>query len=928
MKHYTEIKKLFCLSFLLLVFKVGGNAAGFERLDNESGLSNSRISSIFQDRRLNVWIATDNGLNRYNGNRVVAYRHSEQDVHSLLQNMCSVIFETGSGMLLIGTENGIQQYDFEKDHFVTIPMLDLNGDTVKGSIFSISESPDGTVYVSAYQDGVFRTAGGVFQRIPQFELPGETRTIYFDRTGRMWLTDRNGNVFLDGNCLCRLPGVNSICESGSGTLYLSTNWNGCFRYDGISGQIVPVQGTEFKICAIRPAPGDGLFICTDGDGLLVYDGPDGNVRPADICIYDYDFFKSKVMDAFVDEYGNTWVAVYWKGIEICPADSSDFGYIGHRSATMNSIGTNCVTAICDGSGDSMLWVGTDQSGLYSLSIESGKSAHYSSDVIKGMPRTIRSLLQDGSGNLWIGSQFGGLFMFDARSNVVRSLADLTGQGHSIPAIMDIVQDEPGNIWAASNGKGIFRLSNSNGQWQLDSPVTVSNGYTCSLSVLERWLLVGTANGLELYCLDHDSVAASERFLDKTTIYDMCQSPYGTVWASTNDGIFEIGLDDSSPVLLKRVSSDQGLSELQLYSLSFDANDCIWAGTDNGIFCVDVYSDTVSVAHFNQSDGLHNTEFSTRAILRFGDRLVMGGTNGIVFFNPGLVRNQDYSHQASPVLRICDVYMDGQSLSVGQKVSETVVMESSCMEDGVLRLPHSMRSFSLVLSGMNPCTDDFEYSYRIDGNSWARMPRGQNCIHFDNLPFGRHRMEFSSNAHDSMCRLTVLCMRPWYWSVMAIAVYFLVLVVLGIFLAVAKRQRAKDEAAKQSLKKEVERVRNIRRTEELDVDSPDDAFMKRVMKCINENISNPDLNVEMIAQQVGVSRVHLYRRLKDITDMAPLDFLKTVRIREAARLLKEKNYDITQVSVAVGFKHLSTFSSTFKFQYGVSPSDYCNNRTNR
>lgn len=111
-------------------------------------------------------------------------------------------------------------------------------------------------------------------------------------------------------------------------------------------------------------------------------------------------------------------------------------------------------------------------------------------------------------------------------------------------------------------------------------------------------------------------------------------------------------------------------------------------------------------------------------------------------------------------------------------------------------------------------------------------------------------------------------------------------------------------------------------EKVEVESPDEHLMRRVMKCINENMDNPDLSVEMIADKVGISRVHFYRKMKDLTGQSPRDYLKYVRLKEAARLIKEKkNMDITGVSIAVGFKTLSGFSNNFKALYGKSPSEY-------
>lgn len=115
-------------------------------------------------------------------------------------------------------------------------------------------------------------------------------------------------------------------------------------------------------------------------------------------------------------------------------------------------------------------------------------------------------------------------------------------------------------------------------------------------------------------------------------------------------------------------------------------------------------------------------------------------------------------------------------------------------------------------------------------------------------------------------------------------------------------------------------------EKIELTSPDERLMERLMKVINENISNPDLNVEFISDKVGISRVHLHRRLKEMTSLTPRDFIRNIRLSQAAKLLSDKHLDITDVSVATGFKSVSTFSTCFKTYYGMTPTEYMRKNT--
>lgn len=102
---------------------------------------------------------------------------------------------------------------------------------------------------------------------------------------------------------------------------------------------------------------------------------------------------------------------------------------------------------------------------------------------------------------------------------------------------------------------------------------------------------------------------------------------------------------------------------------------------------------------------------------------------------------------------------------------------------------------------------------------------------------------------------------------------------------------------------------------------DKTLMDRVMKVVNENLSNPMLSVDLVAREVGMSRTQLYRRMKNITGLPASDFIRNLRLRQAARLLKKKELTITQVAYMVGFTSQTHFSTMFKKLYGVSPTEF-------
>ena len=115
-------------------------------------------------------------------------------------------------------------------------------------------------------------------------------------------------------------------------------------------------------------------------------------------------------------------------------------------------------------------------------------------------------------------------------------------------------------------------------------------------------------------------------------------------------------------------------------------------------------------------------------------------------------------------------------------------------------------------------------------------------------------------------------------------------------------------------------------EKAEVKGNDELLMDRVMKVINDNLSDSDLTVDVITKEVGISRAQLHRKMKEMTGLSISEFIRNIRLEQAVRLLKEQKVNVTQVAYIVGFSNLAHFSTVFRKQFGVSPTDYIEQKT--
>lgn len=108
---------------------------------------------------------------------------------------------------------------------------------------------------------------------------------------------------------------------------------------------------------------------------------------------------------------------------------------------------------------------------------------------------------------------------------------------------------------------------------------------------------------------------------------------------------------------------------------------------------------------------------------------------------------------------------------------------------------------------------------------------------------------------------------------------------------------------------------------IDTVSADDRFMQKLFEIIEEHLSSPELNIELLCKEIGFSRANFYRKLKAITDLSPADLIKNKRLEIAARMLRETDMNVSEVSMQTGFSTPAYFAKVFRTVYGMSPTEW-------
>jgi ligand-binding sensor domain-containing protein/signal transduction histidine kinase/DNA-binding response OmpR family regulator len=113
-----------------------------------------------------------------------------------------------------------------------------------------------------------------------------------------------------------------------------------------------------------------------------------------------------------------------------------------------------------------------------------------------------------------------------------------------------------------------------------------------------------------------------------------------------------------------------------------------------------------------------------------------------------------------------------------------------------------------------------------------------------------------------------------------------------------------------------------------IKASEEKLLEKVHLLIEKNLANPELSVEMLSSEIGISRVHLHRKLKELTNLTTRDLIRSIRLKQAAGLMAVKGLSVSEVAFAVGFANVNSFSVAFKDQYGMSPTLYVENGLER
>lgn len=761
--------------------------------DNE--LSSSLINKVLYDSRGFLWIATEDGLNRFDGSRFDVFRNVPGDSTSLADNFVTELFEDKNGNLFVSTYAGVQIYDPVYDAF-TPNDKNFRDKPIPLSINAISQKRNGLLVIGGnYLVEAALTPSNSLRvaRLLQGDTVSEIRNIAIDNKDNVWFTTNRPGVnkvspkgeittYLDSPLA---PRAISIAIDANGTVYVGASKGALLTLKSGDQDFSKVADAGYPIMSILPVPGGDVLVGTDGDGLNLYDPVKQALLPLPFA--DNISKKLKVHALDIDEYGNLWIGAYQKGLFIVPAQNNAFSNLGPRNMHSQLIGEACVTAVLP-EDDGSLWVGTDNDGVYLVNPSRTDSRHFSTAA--DFPNVVNKLYVDSKDNLWAASYDKGVGTIDRATGKYHRLDMLTPKGRPIDRVFDIVDDGKGRMFIATMGSGLYVKEGQSRPRQYPTTDSYNPWITCmAYDSTTGKLYFGTYDGI--FEVNGERISHLLTGNIVTSIHIMPDS--SDIWVGTLQGLKK--LDKRS----NQISALDGpLSSTTVHAVENHGKN-LWVSTNSGLFSFDPASG--QLVNFTYTDGIQGNEFYKRASYAAEDgTLYFGGVNGITYFNPDDLTEFESPHQ----VRVNRFYVVGNEIKAGDFASGSdPVTTKAVFETDTFFLASSDVTFSLDFNVRDPFVHSAPtFLYSLDGGDWQETPRQNSAnfslgsrLSFSHLPAGTHELRLKAvdkGAESELRTVYISIAPPWYATVWAKILYLLVAVaiIVGILYYWRMRQRNK------------------------------------------------------------------------------------------------------------------------------------------
>ncbi len=884
---------LFALFFVYSIYSQGQTKRLF---DYNDGLSNSLINQVFQDHQGFIWVATEDGLNRFDGIKFVQFLHNSESESSLKANFVTALAKDKYGNLWVGQVNGLQVYSHENESFEEIKFY-INNERIYPFVSSIIESKNGDIWVSTSAYGLIkinspekrpRYSTRLNKQLCSFYL----ECLYQDKSGLLWIgSDNHGlnsyepksgkiqTYSVSGQDNYKIPGndISSICEDDQGNIYIGSISGGLIKINKQTNQIETIKSSNpnEKKLPVKHILFDSkkrLWVGTDGLGLKLLNTKTNLLESYSPRSSTFDFSRSKIHSIIEDNAGNIWLGVFQKGLYLIPESPEIFVQYGYRAFGDNSIGSSSVTAIAGE--QNSLWFGTDGDGIYHLNRATQKIDHilFQSNTGISEGNNVFSLFNSKGDFLWVGTYSDGLIRYNKRNGQTVFYENNPSDPQSLvnDKVSTIEKGIDGQLLIGTLGGGACRfdteknifykglnisdsLNNAIPKWVNDVFIDKDGNY---------W--IGTYDGL-VYI---NRATGSFKILDKSNgqlsenlVYCIQQDSKGNIWVGTYNGLVKIEPKSLNSVFY---STKDGLANNTICAIQEDEHQELWLSTHGGLSRFNPNEGTF--VNYYAYDGLQSNEFSRNTSFFSEENILFfGGINGVTEVKKDY---RNYSRSVRDVM-LTDFTRYDKPVKIGERSGKHVILNKSIVLADTVRLLEADNVFSIGFTSVELANQSrIAYEYMMEGfdKNWNVSNSRSRMATYTNLEHGTYTFlvrGVDKGQYSKARRLTIIIYPPWYKTTWATIFWILLLISLLYGIISFYRERVKRRETEKLTELKMQFFMNISH----EIKTPLSLIIDPLDKLLSKKA---DEESNMLYQTMHRNASRIFRLINQLLDVRKID----------------------------------------------------------
>jgi PAS domain S-box-containing protein len=821
-KYFKWMKK-YLLSFLLIYpILVYSNGYTFKNFNPFDGLSTLKTNKVIQDKEGFIWIATDNGLNRFDGVNFKAYNQDINDSTSISGNVIMDLMIDHNNELWIATDGGICKYVKEYDNFEPAPDVILAREYSK----SIVQDRNNNYWViSGSIISIFTKNWKkieIFNNNPNHENYLGNISFFclnVDDDGVMWIGTQNiGFISYNfetkelkkfGNRI-NTQEIYSIFPDSYGNVWVGTH-DEAYLYKKEEDVIINLQSEDSEINLPRIPMSymfednkGNIWICNWSKGVTKYNFKTNTYEWFEAIGKNIkSFSKGTVEYGYQDSDGNFWFTGATTGLTVLYANAKKMNIISDPSTPDAAIFNSPVTSITKDF-DGNIWIGTDGNGITVLdafnNIIKGYK-HSADDSLSYGGASVLALYTDQNGRIWAGGYNSGFNLYNSQEDnfTVFKEGNIPPYNISGKDIREIATDKNGNIWVATNGGGVNKINPGTLEREVYKVEDgLAHNYCISLFYNEESdeMWIGSYGGLTILNISSGEIKTyvkdekNKESLQSNWINDIFKDSKGQFWIATQLGV---SLFDASKEKFTTFLESDGLANNSVMSIHEDSKGNIWIGTMNGLSKYDPEKKTFY--NYNINDGLPDNQFRMGAVFNNGDKIYWGTNKGVLYFDPLEIKE----NPEIPTVRFTNLYLNNDIVVPGTSKA----LKKHIDYTRTIKLKSKENFFKIDFIGLSYYqAEKNTYKYMLEGvnDDWIDS-KGNSYASYTNIHHGKYTFKvqaFNNDGAPSEIREINIRIRPaWYNT----RIFWILLISLAIYTLLRLYQRREEQVKKDKKKLE-------------------------------------------------------------------------------------------------------------------------------